>query len=285
MKTQYDQILVSSFYLWLEDTLIRHGEAFRADTQTFTYAQTNDRPQGYVSYFSAGRQFVANGADVPNYVSINGNTVSQNTTGTTKLLIDYDKGRVLVSSNVGTSATITGGFAKKEINTYLINDTQDNLIINSEFVVGGEPYLKTTNAMGEARYTLPAVFITNENSSNDPYAIGGLDNTKNRISTMIVATSMYDAEACSSLFRDCARRSFKQIPYEAFPYGRWGTLKSHPYTYTGLASESGYGCVSVDGVNVYRFSDVVKSKLPRDLQVRFAEFDVSSARMSRSQFV
>lgn len=285
MKAQYDQILMPSFYLWLEDTLIRHGEAYREDSQIFHYAATNDRPQGYLSYFSDDRQFVANGSGVANYVTINGSQVTQNTTGTTKLVIDYDKGRVLVSSNVGTSATISGDFDKKEVNTYFLKNSEEDLIVNSEFVVSGESYLKVKDSMGESRYTLPAIFITNKRSENKPMALGGMDWSQNSIHAVIMAESMYEAEATASLLRDCARRSFKLIPYEAFPYGNFGTLKYHPYTYTGIASESGYGCVSVDRVSVYGFSDTAKSKLPKDLQVKFVEFDVSSGRMPRSQFI
>lgn len=285
MKTQYDQKLIPSFYLWLEDSLLTYGQAYLSDTQTFHYAETNDRPYGYLSYFSEDRQFVAMGEDVPNYVTINGSQVTQNITGTTKLVIDYNKGRVLVSENVGTSATISGDFDKKEVNIYLTNETQEDFIVNSEFYVSGQPYLEVVGQMGKRRYTLPAIFITNDNSTNTPFAMGGLETTNHRINVTIMSDSLYEVEAVGSLFRDCARRCFKQIPYESFPYGRWGALKYYPYTYTGLTAASGSDPVFVENVNVYRFSDSAKSKLPKDLHIRVAEFDVSNARFPRSQFL
>ena len=285
MKIQYDQSLIPSFYLWLEDTLITYGEAYVQENQNFLYADSTDIPNGYYSYFSSDRQFVGMGEDVPNYVSISGSQVSQNITGTTKLIIDYNKGRVLVSENVGKTATITGDFKRKEINTYLTTETHEDFIVNSEFTVSGDPYLNVVSEMGTRRYTLPAVFIANDTSTNEPFAMGGLDKTNHRINVTIMSDSLYDVESVSALFRDSARRAFKQIPYVSFPYGRWGTLKTHPYTYTGLIAASGTNGVEVERVNVYRFSDSAKSKLPKDLHIRVAEFDVSNVRNPRSQFL
>ena len=284
MITQNDQLIVPSFYLFIDDTITRFGQAYHDDTQVFTYSDTNDRPQGFLSYFSEDRQFLTNKEDVPNYVWINGVKVYQNFDEEQKLLIDYDKGRILVSDNVGTSATISGDFPTKEVNIYLTNQTQEQLLINSEFNVSGDAYLKTTGGMGERRYTIPAVFLSNNSSDNKPFAFGGMEDSSYQITATIISDNLYEAEATSSLLRDCSSRSFKKIPFEAFPYGAFGSLKSHPYTYTGLVNSSGYDCVFIEKAKSYRYSDSLASKISKDLYISAVEFTISDPRMPRSQF-
>jgi len=46
MRAQFDQKLLSSFYLWFDDRVVRYGEAVESDiSQTFYYSD-NSGPSG-----------------------------------------------------------------------------------------------------------------------------------------------------------------------------------------------------------------------------------------------
>jgi len=275
---------MASLFLWVDDTLVRHGEGYRDSVQIFEYADTRDRPAGFLSYFSDDRQFVAEGENEPNSVFINGTEVEQNLTGSPKLLIDNKQGRVLVSSDVGTSAEISGNFRTKEINTYMVDETEEDLIVNSEFTSSGESYLTIAGKNGQNRYTLPALFLSKTDSTNKPFALGGMDDTRTNVRGILMSENLYEADATTSILRDCARRVFKLIPYENYPYGRYSAVIDHPYTYTGLSDEYGESVVFVDEVNAYKLTDLGKSKLSQDLHVNFIDFELSTPRVPRSQF-
>ena len=138
--------------------------------------------------------------------------------------------------------------------------------------------------MGQNRYTLPALFLSKDSSSNSPFALGGMDETKHLIRGILITDNLYEADATTSLLRDSARRTFKMIPYENYPYGRYSAVKSYPYTYTGLSAEYGENCVFVDEVDAYRLTDLGKSKISADLNINFVDFRLSMPRMPRTQF-
>ena len=111
MRAQFDQKLLSSFYLWFDDRIVRYGEARETGiSQNFYYSENSvDLPANKIAYYSPDRQFVSDGNEVPQGVYIKGGGfgssykyVPQQPDSATGLIIDHDQGRVILNSSVGT---------------------------------------------------------------------------------------------------------------------------------------------------------------------------------------
>ena len=58
--------------------------------------------------------------------------VSQNGNDATGLLIDFDKGRVILKNEMGSSLTISGNFDRKTVNSYITNESEEELLRRQE---------------------------------------------------------------------------------------------------------------------------------------------------------
>ena len=50
-------------------------------------------------------------------------------------MIDHDQGRVILNSTVGTTLSISGDFARKTMNTYITNESEEELLLNTDFFI------------------------------------------------------------------------------------------------------------------------------------------------------
>jgi len=290
MKTGFDHEILSSFFLWCDDRLSYFAEAYKAPvSHTFEYVDTLDVPANYHGYYSPYRQFVAasDKVSVNNFVSINGVQKFDKTDG---LYIDFNNGRVLVDTAIhGTSKTlnITGEFAYKTVNLYITDETEENVIINSDFIISptNQTFLQTNGGFSDTIYTVPAMFITLENSENEPFAFGGLDNTVCRMRSVVVADSNYTLDGVLSMFRDSAKTMFPLIEFENFPFGEFFHVKSHPYKYSDVISGSSSN-VFIECVRASKLTDRSRERITssQDYKIGFLDFDLSKPRNPRAIF-
>lgn len=290
MKVGFDHELLSSFYLWCDDRLTYFAEAYQDPiAHTFEYVDSIDVPSGWNAFYSPYRQFVwaSDRVTVPDEVTINGATVKDKD----GIFIDYNNGRILVdtSSRHGnsTSLSITGNFAYKTVNTYITDETEENVILNSDFIISpsNQTYMQTNGGFSDKMYTLPAIFLTISNSSNEPFAFGGMDNTVANIRSVIVADSNYTLDGVLSVFRDSARTNFALIDFENFPFGEFNHIKSHPYKYEDLSSSTSQYCF-IDEVAASKLTDRSRERITgsKDYKIGFLDFQVSKPRNPRQIF-
>ena len=141
MKAQFDQKLLSSFYLWFDDRVVRYGEAVESGiNQKFYYSDNSvDLPSNQIAYYSPDRQFVSNMVDVSSGVYIKQDAespyvfVEQQPNTSTGLIIDNDQGRVILNSSMGSNLEISGDFSRKTLNTYITNESEEELLLNTRF--------------------------------------------------------------------------------------------------------------------------------------------------------
>lgn len=289
MNVGFDHDLLSSLYLWFDDRLNYFAEAYQPSiTHTFEYVDTLDVPSNYHAYYSPYRQLVSasDKVAVNSFVTIGGvNVVDKN-----GIYIDYNNGRVLVDTSIyGTSKTlvITGDFAYKTVNTYITDETEENVILNSDFIISpvNQTYLQQNGGFSDKIYTVPAVFITLSNSINEPFAFGGLDNTIANLRAVIVADSNYTLDGVLSMFRDAARTCVPLIDFEDFPFGEFSHIKTHPYKYVDLSNASTSKCC-VDEVRASKLTDRSREKITgsKDYKIGFLDFQVSKPRSPRQNF-
>jgi len=291
MKAAFDHQLLSSFYLWCDDRLSYFAEAYQSPiNHTFEYIDSLDVPANYNGFYSPYRQFVAasDKFNVDNFVNINSAQVFDKD----GIYIDYNSGRVLVDTNSrhgsSTSLSIDGEFAYKTVNLYITDDTEESVILNSDFIISptNQTYLQTNGGFDDKIYTVPAIFITLENSENFPFAMGGLDNTVLYMRAVVVADSNYTLDGILSIFRDSARTNFALIDYEDFPYGEFSPIKSHPYKYQNII-DGASSSVFIDEVKSSKLTDRSRERITssKDYKIGFLDFTLCKPRRPRSLFV
>ncbi len=297
MKAQYDHILMSSFYLWFDDKLTRESESY-IDTspQTFDYVVRGGGDDGLGipyeldAYYCQDRQLVNNGNSEPDEITIDGTPVQQKD-ATYGLLIDHSEGRILVNSVASggidlEGSVVQGQFKRKEVNCYMTDRTEEELLIHTDFTLdgSGDTFLKSRGQLKRDKYTLPAAFITINNSENMEFALGGVDDTKTRIRVVVIADSNYVIDTMLPLFRDKARTCFKMVDYEDFPFGEFSHVKEFPYNYPDFISgiNSSEGPAFIERVRTSKLTARLNGKLPKRSKVGFIDFDISCIRTPRS---
>ncbi len=281
MNPQFDHNLISSFCLWIDDVLVNsNGCLETGKSQNFTFSSADpDIPSNMVAYYSSDRQFSPYDSDSGVYV--NGVFVLENQT--VGPIIDYDKGRVLFSSGSGESLLVSGNFDRKEFNVYLSNEDEEFIIYNKEFNIANtnQSYFETITGAGVARYTIPAIFVINQDSTVEPFAMGGEKETVSTIRCVIIADNNYAFEGVKAILRDQKFKVFKTFSYQNYPFGRFSAIKSRPYNYSDfINSQTGTLLSDIKDVKVSNLDDVVNRKigLPANIKVGFADIKICTYR-------
>ena len=291
MKAQFDHNILSSFYLWFENRLVSSKvKAYNTNlSNNFKYVNAYDIPSGYYGYQGEFRQLVAeSNVDVPNSgFFVNGSFVTGNTTQS-NVYTDYENGRLIFPQASGTGLTITANSTVKEVNTYISNEDEQQLIIHGDFLELGQTnayFYNKTDKLDEKTYFLPACFISLVSADNKEFSLGGEENTETRIRVTVLTRDNYTLDAILSSFRDSARETLTHIPYEDFPYGAFFSIKNFPYKYTTL--KDAQPCISqnrslITNVNVSKIvSESMRQKLNKNFLIGFLDFDLSTYRFPR----
>lgn len=275
----------SSFFLWFDNFLMRKGEAYKTYT-TRLYNYTDDRlGNAKVVYGSPFKQWVYDksitGATIPTGFLINGINTP---TGTSGMFIDFDNGRIIFDSGVSKTLNITGTYSVKELNTYVTDQTEDNLIIEGKYVTNSrftisEDYVKPYNPV------TPCVFISMEGTHNEAFALGGQDETTTRMKAVIFAENIYQLDGTLSLFADAYNTCFNVIPMGQYPLAEFSNLKTglYPsgYNYPNLAKNYTNDKCYIYHVNTSKIRDNVLKELNPILHIGFIDFDIGTIRYPR----
>jgi len=291
MKAQFDQNLLSSFYLWLENRLLKDDtKAYLTGvSNTFKYVDFDDIPADMVGYQGEYRQLVAE-YDIDNVNSgffVGSSFITGDSDENGGVYTDYQNGRLLFPEASGTGLSITGTYSIKEVNTYISHDNDLDFLLHSDFVENGQDspyYYSDSNNVDKGAYFLPACFVSLASSENQEFAFGGQENTQARIRVMLLTKDSYILDATISRLRDTVREKITHIPYEDFPYAYSYSVKDFPYTYTGIVSDQGdsAGCSYIDRVTASKVvSESLREKLNKDFSIAFVDFDLSTYRFPR----
>jgi hypothetical protein len=276
MKTQFDNNLMPSFYLWLDNRICNHLEAVSTGQyRVFNYSSGGaDTPSGRYSFYYDGGQICADSTkySYPSQVLKNGSGI--NITG---LVIDHNQPRIIAPKSMGTGS-MSGLFNIKEISLYNSDETEEEIILNKSFVIeGGKKYLESVDALGKRRYSIPCVFISYGKSENVEFALGGLSDTKSIIKATIFAENSFQLDAVMSNFRDASDACLDIIPSSGFPYGRYWNLKNSGYAYSQYSRGIKIDDCCVEEADVYKLKEKFP-KIRKDMVIGFADFKISTIR-------
>ena len=295
MNVQFDHEFQSSFFLFLDNHFLYRGAAsgVREATEFFHYGETMDVEQGLDTYYAPNKQLVSDGVPAAdNQVYIKGGYQTegwygQTTKGSELLVVDHYDGRVILNPTYyGEGLSISGAFSRKDINVYITNENEEQLILENDFILADdkETYMQSVSGLNDLRYVIPAAFISLNSTQNDPYGFGGEDDTKQSIRLVCIGDSNYSLDGMLSLCRDLARESFPILSYQDFPYGEYWHIKKTGYSFTGIEKENEDNKFAyIEEAVTSKLFDRSNNKIPRDLRVGFADIQISNIRYPRAK--
>ena len=288
MKAQYDNQVMSSFFLWFDHMLLEKGEAFTNFSSAFYEADS--RFQGYYAYGAPFKQFVADtsiiGAVVINTLTLNNATISRGQQNFAA--VNYDKGHVYFTNAIqNASSNLSGNYAVKDFNIFITNDLEEELLFETQFKLRNKVDA-TASSIADSEKTYPAVFLKNNGSRNEPFEFGGGVITRVDIRAIVLADSQFKMDAIASLFRDKEKTLVPMILENNMPFNSLGDFANtnNPYNYKILTqSITGVDSLFIDNVFTTKISGLSfsqKNNLNPDVFSMIIDFELSQVRNPRA---
>jgi len=278
MIEQFQHKLTTSFFLWFDNFLLKHGEAYTNTTGQFFYYDDSRLDSDYKAYGSPYKQWVTDssitGATIPSGVFIDG-SFSGRSDG---VVLDFDNGRALINNSV-TDSNITGEFAVKDFSVYLTNDTEDDLIVENKYSINSRLPSGPLTYIEPYDDVVPAIFLSTSQSENEPYAFGGMQETKVQAKAVVIAEDTYQLDGVLSIFMDSIDETITPIPMADYPITELGDLKGNTYSYTGTTNDhTGQINFYINKVRTSKLSDRTRRELANELYIGFIDFDIDQHR-------
>lgn len=293
MKAQFDQNILSSFYLWFENRLLGDSsKAYQTNLDNaFTSGNFPDIPSSHIAFQGKYRSLVGeHSVDNPNSgFFLGSNFITGDYDSNGGIFTDYENGRLIFPQASGAeigSTALTANSTVKEVNTYITNDTDAQIILHSDFKDSATelPYqYGKTGEFDETTYFLPACFLSVASSDNTEFSFGGEEDTRTRMRVMVLSFDNYTLDSVLSLFRDTVRRDITHIPYEDFPYGFSFSIKDYPYSYDSLvAAQSNPVKSHIQEVSVSKIvSERIRENLNKNISIGYIDFELCTYRFPR----
>lgn len=243
MLSQFDHLLNLSCYLYSQAVMQNQAQAYFNAQMTF-YPTQDVRYTGYYSYSCPWKSLVydagASGAAILNMVS-GGDFTNYPLTRASGVHIDYLNGRVLVPTSFGPSLALTGYAAVSELNLYLPNSTEEQLLTQSKYFRNPRYQGMPTSGIDPYAMVTPAVFLNTLNDTSEAFALGGLDNTTTTFSLTCFTETDYQLKGLFSIFRDARFAYMPLLPMTSNPLDGYNDTKggSGGYNYQSLIAQYG----------------------------------------------
>ncbi len=245
IKPQHENIIISSFLLWLNNRLANLGQAY-TNIGTRFYP-TNTRINGYYTYAAPFNQLVGDlgvsGANVPTGIYINNSFIVKGQSGFVD--INYNRGHVYFTTPA--PGIVSGNYAVKDINIAPMTLSENKLLFETK--MSKKPKItQDTTGVANDEISYPIIYIKPVGGSNEPFAFGGIKKTNSRIGLLVFADSQYQLDAINSIIRDGETELLPIIDTGDMPYNGLGGFKNNVnFNYETLANgkiSSGlYGCI------------------------------------------
>ena len=286
MKPQYQHDLMTSFMLFIDHHLLDKGEAYSNKTGKLYYFDDSRLPDSYTVFASPYKQWVNDSSVAGDTNPIIPTTISGDSTSgrSDGFIFDFENGRIIHTGEgtVNTGQAFSGTFAVKDFNVYLTEETEEDLILESNFKINSR-YGESQSGIKPYDRVVPAVFISAEEMSNQGFAFGGEDITTNQIKAVVFAENSYQLDGILSIFADTRHKSFQKIPFTGHPSTEYGDVKGGSYNFDNLSTEfSTLSPYTIQEVTTSKFSDKGQQALPGNVKVGFIDFDVIATRFPRA---
>jgi hypothetical protein len=235
MKSQFQNKVISSFFLWAEHTLLEKGEAFVNHGSKFYPVQ--NLFNGYYTYALPFKGLVADasisGANLLTGVYLNNIFITKGQSGLHD--INHEQGQVYFSGQLASTAILSGNYAIKDVNVTLTNIPDEVLLFETKYYrrprVG-----QTVTGLEPNAIPYPVMFIKDNGGFNEEFAFGGMDRTTINIKVIILMDSQFGIDAVTSIFKDRARTLIPLVESAEMPFNNFGGYTSGTYNYKTLTA-------------------------------------------------
>ncbi len=292
MKVQLDNKVMSSMLLYVDHKVCKIGEAY-TNHSGYLYETTpkylaKDGTSNFFIYSAPHKQLVADHSITGAFVSSGmyfGTTLgdthygADGVTGPKLYSINHSQGHYYTRSSIAQTGVIprqSAQYSVKDFNVYLTTMSEQSLLFETKIELRPKITNPTTGLSPHAQ-TYPAIFVKNMGSRNEPFAFGGMDDTRYNVRTIVLSDSAFKLDAVCSILKDCVRDIIPLLDNSNLPFDAIGGSPSG-YNYTGIAAgaiNSGL-YLNINDVVVSRGVNNAysESKNPK-IQASFVDFDLS----------
>ncbi len=289
MIPQYDNLVTSSFLLWLDNKILTNGLAYQ-NVDSKLYPSTA-RHNGYYQYNFPFSQLVSDfsvpgNPQIPTGLYLNSVFCPVNTSGLVS--IDFNRGAAYFSTGLASNIQVSGRYAIKDFNVTLPRVGIEQLFQTKlELRSKINQNINSFTGLGNNEMTYPSIFIRSFSSESKPYCFGGIKDIKNHIGCFIFASNQFLSDASASLLRDLEHEYVPLLDSSEYPFNSLGGFKNNvPFSYTGITQGkiAGGSGIFVSEVFLTDFSrrslDAEIQILPPEVFFRVAEFELSLPRLT-----
>jgi hypothetical protein len=283
MLPQFDNIIMTSILLWLDNKIMTKGEAYSNYQSTF-YPLPN-MYYGYYTYGAPFKQMVIDssitGANIISGVYVSGvfTVPGQGTLSG----IDAANGQLYFTSPISNPTTaLSGNYAVKDFNMYLTSKTEESLLFETQYQINPKTYQNPTGLPIGAE-TYPVIYLKYQGGKNKPLAFGGFDQTISFVRAVILADSVFALDAVTSIMRDTSRQLIPLIYPDEMPFNSLGSVTGSSFNYINLIKnkvvDSEY--VYINEVNVTKTDTKLlnaTNSLNRNVYSAFVDFELGKNR-------
>lgn len=284
MIPQFQHKVMTSFLLWFDNHLLQKGQAYSNQTGQLYYFDDSRLPDPYKAYSSPHKQWVTD-SSISGSVNPVIPTEFEGLGRSDGLVFDFENGRIIETGGAfGESEVLTGTFAVKDFNVYLSNETEEDLILESNFQLNSR-YGDSPSGIKPYDQVVPAIFINNEDTQNVPFAFGGEDQTRMSIKAVVLAENSYQLDGVLSIFADSRHKNVTLIPFSGYPITEYGDIKNGYFDYKALVNsyKGTEEPLYIENVTTSKLSSSFSKKQAiGDLKIGFIDFDVYQHRFPRS---
>jgi len=209
MKANYQNILTSSFLLFLDNQILKKGEAF-SNVSSLFYPITC-LYSGYCTYAAPYKQIIndtsISGANQFTGVYVDG-TFTVPGQNNLVAISHYDGQLIFSTDQMG--KTLSGNYAIKDFNIYLTDKSEESILFTTKIEPKSRKGIES-RGLDVNEITYPAVFLRLDASTNEPFAFGGVDMTNTTFRTIIMSNSMFSLDAVCGILRDTSHNFFRLV--------------------------------------------------------------------------
>ena len=251
MKEQFENLLMTSFMLYVDHKISVKGEAYTNHTGKFY--PTSNLYNSYYTYSCPYKQLVCDSGiagqvsstapDLISGVYIDGTFTPTGTNGFVG--INHHEGQIYFSQDMS-SNSLSGYFSVKDYSVKITSEPEEELLFENKFSVRPKTTSNPTGLSTEAQ-TYPAIYLKNNGGRNEPFTFGGQDVTTVDTRAIVVSDSAFSLDAVCNILKDLNSTyvpilNKDEMPFNALgmPTGNW-TINANGdnrpgigYNYTGI---------------------------------------------------
>ena len=254
MLPQQENNLLSSFALWLDHTLLQKGQAY-TNVSSYFY-NTNQVFTNYKVYAAPFKQFVydtsVSGATVITGLYLSGNFITPGQGGFSG--INYQDGYAYFSSNIITTGSISGTYAIKDFNIKMTSQSDEIILFETKYQIRPK-FNQGYSGLSPEIETYPVIYIKNDGGQNNPFAFGGIADTRTRVRCFVISDSEFKLDAVKSILKDQKDGYIGLLTTGEMPFNSFGGLYNGNYNYISkVASKQGSNLIFIDRVDVSKIN-------------------------------